>query len=94
MEKREIRDIDNIKTLVDYLQKNLKKGYKIDGLRWALINQGYSRINIDRALKYVIELEKARELKKPITKVQKIDLNALNIQEEKSFWQKIKEWFS
>ena len=38
------------KNLVDYFKKNLKKGYTTDALKWALINQGYSRINIEQAI--------------------------------------------
>ncbi|MBX4212409.1 hypothetical protein KW787_03080 [Candidatus Pacearchaeota archaeon] len=39
--------------LVEYLRKNLKKGYTKESLKWALVNQGYSRIEVDNALKIV-----------------------------------------
>ena len=42
---------DLIQELVDYIKKNSKKGYTKDSMRWALINQGYSKIEVDRALK-------------------------------------------
>jgi uncharacterized protein YpiB (UPF0302 family) len=37
--------------IVSYIKKNLKKGYTKESLRWALINQGYSKIEVDKALK-------------------------------------------
>lgn len=44
---------DSVKQIVDYLDKNLKKGYKLEDLRWALVNQKHSRIEIEKAIKYV-----------------------------------------
>ncbi|MEM4326120.1 MAG: hypothetical protein QXU40_02365 [Candidatus Pacearchaeota archaeon] len=38
------------KALVEYLEKNVKKGYTIESLRWALINQGYPRTSVERAI--------------------------------------------
>jgi hypothetical protein len=40
-----------IDELVDYIKKNLKKGYTKESLRWALISQDYSKIEVERALK-------------------------------------------
>lgn len=40
-----------IDDLVDYFKKNLKKGYTKESLRWALINQGYSKIEVEKAIK-------------------------------------------
>jgi hypothetical protein len=40
-----------IDELTDYIIKNLKKGYTQDSLKWALINQGYSRMEVERAFK-------------------------------------------
>jgi len=40
--------------VVEYLKKNLKKGYPIETLRIALINQNYSRPLIDEAIKEVL----------------------------------------
>ena len=37
--------------LVSYIKKNLKKGYTRESLKWALIDQGYSRLEVERALK-------------------------------------------
>jgi hypothetical protein len=39
--------------LTDYIRKNLKKGYTKESLRWALLDQDYSKIEVDKALKRV-----------------------------------------
>ena len=41
----------HIGKLVDYFKKNLKKSYTPESLKWALINQGYSKTAIERALR-------------------------------------------
>ena len=35
----------------DYFKNNLKKGYTKESLRWALVNQGYSRMEIEKAIR-------------------------------------------
>jgi len=35
--------------LTSYIIKNLKKGYTKESLRWALLNQGYSKIEVEKA---------------------------------------------
>jgi len=44
---------ESTKIIVDYLDKNLKKGYKLEDLKWALVNQKHSRIEIDKAIRIV-----------------------------------------
>ena len=36
--------------LVEYFKKNIKKGYTSESLKWALIQQGYSRTDVERAI--------------------------------------------
>jgi hypothetical protein len=83
---------DYKRKMIEYLQKNLKKGYTEDSLRWALTNQGYSKISIEDALKRVhVELaKKAPILKdKPVIKYEIIGENGEAIEIKKSFWKKI-----
>ncbi|RMD66494.1 hypothetical protein D6817_03990 [Candidatus Pacearchaeota archaeon] len=40
-----------IDELTDYVRKNLKKGYTKESLRWALLDQGYSRLQVNKAIK-------------------------------------------
>lgn len=44
------RDETYVLRMVDYLIRNVKKGYNLDTLKWALINQGHSRLEVDKAL--------------------------------------------
>ena len=46
-----LRDGDYMKHLVGYVNKNLSKGYNIDQIKILLLNQGYSRPAIDRAVR-------------------------------------------
>ncbi len=36
--------------IVNYFKKNIAKGYAPETLKWALVNQGYSRIVVENAL--------------------------------------------
>ena len=38
------------KMVLEYLKKNLEKGYTEDSLKWALVKQGYSRTEVSRAI--------------------------------------------
>lgn len=42
-----------IQQLADYIKKNLNKGYTQDALRFSLINQGYSKISVEKAIELV-----------------------------------------
>ena len=58
-------DSDYRKRIVNYFKKNLSKGYTEESLKWALVNQGYSRTDVSRALEQVHKelAEKAPEIK-------------------------------
>ena len=45
-----VRGSEYKKKLVDYFKKNVKKGYTVDSLKWALVSQGYSRSMVDESL--------------------------------------------
>ncbi len=91
---REVRDIDNVKGMIDYIQRNLKKGYKIDQLRWALVNQGHSRTEIDRAMKYVTDMIEAQKAKKAEEDKAKPEVVVEPVVEEKKgAWGRFKDWF-
>jgi len=62
--------------LIAYIKKNLKKGYTKESLKWALIEQGNSRMEIEKAF-LSVDKELAQEapvLKtKPIIKYEVIE---------------------
>ncbi len=39
--------------LIEYIKNNLKKGYTKESLKWALINQGHSKLEVEKAIKQV-----------------------------------------
>jgi hypothetical protein len=44
------RPEDFMQQLADYIKKNIAKGYTIDSLKFSLLNQGYSRISVEKAI--------------------------------------------
>lgn len=84
--------------LIEYFKKNLKKGYTIDSLKWALIRQGYSRAMIDASAKRAQQelAETAPVLKeKPIIKYHVVDESnkEIPVKLKKSWWKKFSEIF-
>ena len=49
-----------IDTLSGRIKNNLKKGYNKESLKWALVNQGHSRIEVDKAFRQA-EVEISQE---------------------------------
>ena len=41
---------DYIGELSDYIKKNLRKGYTKESLKWALVNQGHSKLEVEKAI--------------------------------------------
>lgn len=89
------KDGNYIQNLTEYAKRNLKKGYSNDSLRWALINQGHSRIEVDKALS-VAQAEVSKEAMVNARKSQESSplqpsMPAVSVEPEpKSFW---KRWF-
>ena len=79
--------------LVEYFKKNLKKSYTPDTLKWALIDQGYSRVAVEGALEEA-QKEIAKEVpafkEKPVIKYELYDEedNPVN-SKKRSWWDKI-----
>jgi len=87
MDKRDYR-----RKLVNYFKKNLIKGYTVDALKFALINQGYSRIIVERAIEETNkELSKKAPILKerPQIKYEIIDENDMPITIKKPWWKRI-----
>jgi SOS response regulatory protein OraA/RecX len=80
--------------LIEYIKKNLKKGYDQDTLKFALISQGYSKVAVEQALTRATQerAEKAPILKaKPVIKYEIIDENDRPIKLKKSFLKRLFE---
>jgi len=85
------------KQLVDYLIKNLRKGYTKESLKWALVDQGHSKMEINHAFQRV---EQELASKAPILKtrpeikyelIEPVPENPENIVKNTriSFWKKM-----
>lgn len=87
-----MRANEHLRIIVDYLKKNLSKGYTIDSLKWALVNQGYSRTEIYKGLE-IANQELAREApilkEKPTIKYEVLDEQDNPIEVKKSFWKRL-----
>ncbi|MEK6825625.1 MAG: hypothetical protein AABY00_02455 [Nanoarchaeota archaeon] len=80
-----------ISTLVEYIKKNLKKGYTKESLKWALIKQGHSRFQVEKA---ITQVDAELSLQAPILKTRpEITLEIIEpkgaIVKKKSFWKKL-----
>lgn len=83
---------DYKKQLVNYFKKNLSKGYTSDSLKYALINQGYSRVAVERAIEQAHKelAEKAPIFKeKPKIKYEIIGENNKPIKIKFPWWRRI-----
>ena len=72
------------RNLIEYFKKNISKGYKADSLKWVLINQGYTRTDVETAI-HEAEMEmkvKKDEDDKPKIKYEVYDENNRPIQVE------------
>jgi len=88
------KDLGYANQLISYIKKNLKKGYTKESLKWALVSQGHSGLEIERAFQKA-EGEMAREapiLKtKPKITYEIVEPKLEDIKVEKEpFW---KKWF-
>ena len=72
--------------LVEYLRSNLAKGYSADSLKWALIRQGNSRVDVEYAIEQVKgEIsKKIAEQEKP--KIAQESYEDVVVVEEKPWW--------
>ncbi|MFH1431470.1 MAG: hypothetical protein ABIG37_03315 [Nanoarchaeota archaeon] len=75
-----------IQELVKYIKKNLSKGYTIESLRFALLNQGYGVSGVNRAIRIANE-ELAKQIpefkEKPLIKIEREPVSYDFVLEEK-----------
>lgn len=88
---------DYVMQIANYIITNLKKGYSMDSLRFSLMDQGYSRISVEKAIE---QANKIMALSAPAMKekpriIYKTEPDVSNFSYKKQgFWSKIKGWFS
>jgi len=87
-----MKETMHVKRLAEYFQRNLKKGYTQDSLKWALINQGYQKVSVERAIELVNqELAKQAPLlrEQPIITHEIIDETGNPVEVKKSWWRRL-----
>ena len=86
-----MREVEQLRKLTDYIKKNLKKGYTLDSLRWALISQGNSKMEVDKAIALAQkEITKQAPVQSSVEPAPQIDITPENTQpENKSFWKSL-----
>ncbi|MEK6855406.1 MAG: hypothetical protein AABX73_04250 [Nanoarchaeota archaeon] len=76
-----------VEDITEYVKKNLKKGYTKESLRWALVEQGYSRIEVEKALvKADKELGEEAPILKPTSQLVEEVVELQDDIEKKPFW--------
>ena len=87
-----IKKGDYVGELSSYLKKNLRKGYTKESLKWALVNQGHSKLEVEKAIKQA-EDELAKEAPvlrtKPEITYDVVEPKDAIIEEKKSFWRRL-----
>lgn len=86
------RDEGYLQQLANYIKKNISKGYTSESLKWALINQDYTRVEVEKAIDIAnkqLAAEAPVMKEKPVIKVETIP----PVEEKKGFWNKVKSWF-
>ena len=80
------------RNIIEYFKKNIAKGYTTEALKWALIEQGYSKVLVDSALEDANKelAAKAPILKdKPLINYQLVDEKDQPIILKKPWWKRI-----
>ncbi|MBI2047335.1 hypothetical protein HYT26_04215 [Candidatus Pacearchaeota archaeon] len=88
-----ITNTNYLKQLVSYIKKNLSKGYTIEALKWALVNQGYSRGSVEKAIDITnreLAASAPKLVEKPVIRYEAVDEEK---PEKKGFWQRIADFF-
>ena len=77
--------------IIDYFKKNTKKGYPVQTLRFALINQGYLRTMVDEAIEQAMkELAKEAPVLKETPKIEhEVVVDEIPVQVKKSWWRRL-----
>jgi len=88
--------------LTEHIKKNIAKGYTLDALKFSLIDQGYSRISVEKSIELANQqlatsIPEMKEKPKITYKLLDKENNPIKTfqigNEKKSFWKKVTSWF-
>jgi hypothetical protein len=83
------RENERKKRLTLYFKNNLKKGYTMESLKWALVTQGYSRTFIEEAMR---EATKQLASEAPVLKEKPLATSEIIeevVPEKRSWWRRL-----
>ena len=75
--------------LVDYLDRNIKKGYSLESLKWALINQKHSKTEVEKAIKIVQARSPPAKREMPKDEQIQILRDEILMPRKKGFWARL-----
>ena len=78
--------------IIEYFKKNLSKGYTPEALKWALVNQGYSRLTVENAFEDANkEIAKKAPIFREKPEIKHVILDEQNnpIVIKKSWWKRV-----
>jgi len=81
-----------IRSLAEYIKKNISKGYTLESLKWALIKQGYHRMEVFKAIDVANHelAEKAPKLKeKPLINYELYNKDNQLVPIKKPWWKRL-----
>ena len=85
-------ETDTKKGIVEYVKKNISKGYDSETLKWALISQGYSRSIIEKSIEQA-HRELAQKVpilrEKPVIKQEVFGENNQPMPVKKPWWKRL-----
>jgi len=88
--------------LTEHIKKNLAKGYTPDALKFSLMDQGYSRISVEKSIELANQqlataIPEMKEKPKITYKILDEENNPIKSfqkgNEKKGFWKRILNWF-
>ncbi len=85
-----MRSKDYPQQLADYIKRNVTKGYTIDSLRWALVSQGHSRAQVDKAVLLANQqlAAAAPKIEKPAGQIL-VEPTQIEPEKKRGFWERL-----
>ncbi len=77
--------------IIDYFKKNSRKGYPLQTLKFALINQGYLRPMVEEAMEQAMkELAKEAPVLKENPKIEhEVVVDEMPVEPKRGFWRRL-----
>lgn len=86
-----LRDGDYIKQIVSYIERNSSRGYSIDQMRFTLLQQGYSRAAIEKAMR-IYEQSRPRPVEVKKEEIPAVE-PVVSVQQKKGFFSRMFGFF-